>query len=270
MKSTAAPVTKQLRPPFPYYGGKQRIARKIVDLLPEHGHYVEPFFGGGSILFAKPVSAKETVNDLDGRIVNFWRVLRDQGEALEVLCALTPHSAEELTISFDPADDPLEDARRVFVMLTQGRGARTSKTGWRNIIDPNNPTPFNGFLKGYLARFGPAIERMINVSIEHKDAFDVIKNYGKHEGVCLYLDPPYLGTTRASRGYALEAADEQFHEQLLSLVVVVDAAVVISGYPADLYEEYLWDWDRYEISARANGSAETGGDARTEVVWVNR
>lgn len=251
-----------LRPPVPYYGGKQRIARRIVDLLPEHGHYVEPFFGGGSILFAKEPSAKETVNDLDGRIVNFWRMLRDRGDELEVLCGLTPHSAEELTGAFDVAEDSLEDARRVFVMLTQGRGARLFRTGWRNVIDPANPMTFPRYLKGYMARVAPAIERLANVSIDCKDAFEIIGTYGKNPGVCLYVDPPYLGTTRQTRGYTLEAADEDFHVRLLEALDACQAAVVLSGYASDLYNSRLEWWERHEISARSNAGT------RIEVVWV--
>ncbi|PZQ45669.1 MAG: DNA methyltransferase, partial [Phenylobacterium zucineum] len=120
---------------MPYFGGKQRIADRIVDMFPPHGHYVEPFAGGLSVLFAKPPARLETVNDLDGDIVNFWRVLREQPEDLIRACALTPHSRAEHASSRDrECLDDLERARRVWVGLTQGRSGQLMRTGWRNYI----------------------------------------------------------------------------------------------------------------------------------------
>src|SRR5690606_27445667 len=101
--------------PFAYYGGKTTLADKIVQLLPEHDHYVEPFAGSLAVLLAKPRSAMETVNDLDGDLMTFWRVLRDRPEDLARVCSLTPHSRAEHQAAYDlgVADD-LERARRVW------------------------------------------------------------------------------------------------------------------------------------------------------------
>jgi len=253
-----------VKPPFPYYGGKQRIAKSIIDLMPAHTHYVEPFFGGGSVLFAKEVSPLETVNDLDGRVVNFWRVLRERGEELALQCALTPHSREELAAAYTQSDDPLEDARRLFVALTQGRNATTRKSGWRNIVDPSNIMSMNAYLKGYLDRLPAAAARLLNVSIENRDAVDMIDRYGRFEGTLLYVDPPYLGVTRNSTGYAVEQVDEGFHTRMLDALVACKASVVLSGYASSHYEDMLSGWSRYEVGARANTTA------RTEVIWVNR
>jgi DNA adenine methylase len=84
-----------VKPPFAYYGGKTTLAPIIANLLPQHEHYVEPFAGSLAVLLAKTPSRAETVNDLDGDLVTFWRVLRDRPDELERACALTPHSREE-------------------------------------------------------------------------------------------------------------------------------------------------------------------------------
>ena len=76
-----------LAAPFPYFGGKTSHAARIASLLPDHGHYVEPFAGSLAVLLAKPRSRMETVNDLDGDLMTFWRVLRDQPEELARACA---------------------------------------------------------------------------------------------------------------------------------------------------------------------------------------
>jgi DNA adenine methylase len=118
------------RPPFPYFGGKQRIAERIVSLFPEHGHYVEPYCGGLSVLMAKPPAMLETVNDIDGDIMTFWRVLRERPDEMERACALTPHSRAESLLSKDRDGlDDIERARRVWVALTQHRGMAPADLG---------------------------------------------------------------------------------------------------------------------------------------------
>lgn len=84
-----------MKPPFAYYGGKTRIADQITALLPPHKHYVEPFAGSLAVLLAKTPSRMETVNDLDNRLMTFWRVLRERPDELIRVCALTPHSRVE-------------------------------------------------------------------------------------------------------------------------------------------------------------------------------
>src|SRR5690625_2593503 len=120
-----------VKPPFAYYGGKTTLAPQIAALLPTHDHYVEPFAGSLAVLLAKTPSRAETVNDLDGDLMTFWRVLRDRPDELERACALTPHSRTELAVAKDLAvEDDLERARRVFVRLTQSRSHSMKQTGW--------------------------------------------------------------------------------------------------------------------------------------------
>jgi DNA adenine methylase len=123
-------VTVTIRPPFTYYGGKMTIAARIAAALPQHGHYVEPFAGSLAILLAKRPSRMETVNDLDGAIVEFWRILRDEPAELARACALTPHSRAEWEMSRDleqwwHEDLPaIERARRFWTAVTQARSNR--------------------------------------------------------------------------------------------------------------------------------------------------
>src|SRR5690606_7708278 len=92
MSSRESGSGRGLRPPFVYFGGKQKLAATIAGLLPEHTHYVEPFAGSLAVLLAKTPTRLETVNDLDGDLILFWRVLRDRPEDLARVYALTPHS----------------------------------------------------------------------------------------------------------------------------------------------------------------------------------
>lgn len=260
-----------MKPPVPYYGSKQSIADRIVAEFPDHGHYVEPYCGSLAVLLAKSPSAHETVNDLDEALVTFWRVLRERPGDLLAACELTPHSRVEHQASYDLAGDldEIEIARRVWVQLSQGRGGTRRRTGWKHYQDPaGSVTAMPGYLAAYRRRMPPAAERLIDVSLECRPALDVIADYGRHEDVLLYVDPPYLGSTRASRQYEVEMSSDDEHRDLLDGLLACRASVVLSGYPSALYDDALSGWRRVEIDA-FTGQANTAG-RRTEVLWINR
>jgi DNA adenine methylase len=265
-----------VRPPFAYYGGKTTLAERIVALLPEHEHYVEPFAGSLAVLLAKPRSAMETVNDLDGDLMTFWRVLRDRPQDLTRATALTPHSRAEHAAAYDlDVPDELERARRVWVLLSQGRGSTLRRTGWRFYRDPaGSSISFPGYLEAYSRRVMPAAERIAGVSLEARDGLDVITDYGKHSNVLLYVDPPYLATARNSTNYRCEMGGADAHGQMLDALAECEASVVLSGYDSPLYRSKLDNWSRVELSSWTgngirNGATKADGN-RTEVLWSNR
>lgn len=259
-----------MKPPVPYFGSKARIAEQIVALLPVHGHYVEPYCGGLSVLLAKSPSAMETVNDLDGDLVAFWRTLRDRPEDLARAVDLTPHSRAELTAAWEPTTDEVERARRVWVRLTQGRGGMR-RTGWRHYVDPaGSGMGMPGYLEAYRDRLLPAAERLRRVSLECLPALTVIGKYGSARDVLLFVDPPYLGSTRTDSNsrYGVEMRSEGEHRELAAALADCRAAVVLSGYHSALYAELYAGWHRVELAAVAGNAASTR--ERVEVLWSNR
>jgi len=259
-----------LSPPMPYFGGKQRIAARVVDLFPPHQHYVEPFAGGLSVLLAKAPSDLETVNDLDQDVMTFWRVLRDQPEDLARVCGLTPHGRAEHQASYDRPDDltDLERARRIWVQLTQGRAGTLRKTGWRFHADATGTTMgMPAYLAGYIGRMAPVAARLANVSLECRPALEVITAYS-HPTTLLYVDPPYLRETRSGMGYRHEMPDEAEHRELAEALNSTNAMAVLSGYRSPLYDELYADWYVHEISA-TTGQGSVWKE-RTEVLWSNR
>lgn len=258
-----------MKSPVPYFGSKQRIADWIVSLLPDHGHYVEPFAGGLSVLLAKPRSAMETVNDLDGELMTFWRVLRDRPDELLRACMLTPHGRAELAATWDPTDDELELSRRIWSRLAQGRSGTLRNTGWRHYIDPaGSSTSMPGYLEAYADRLASAAERLHGVSLEALPALEVIARYGARPNVLLYVDPPYLGTTRGwGNNYRCEMKTDAEHRALAAALADCQAQVVLSGYDSPLYLELFNGWHRYEVQTMT-GNAKTAKD-RTEVLWSN-
>lgn len=263
-----------MKPPFTYFGGKTAIAPQIVRMLPAHEHYVEPFAGSLAVLLAKPQSLMETVSDLDGDLVNFWQVLRDRPQDLERVCALTPHSRAEHQNAYEPAEDDLERARRIWVLLTQGRsGQRSCRTGWRYYGDSRgSSSSMPDYLEAYTARIPPAARRLAAVSLECRPALDLVAMYGRHPATLIYADPPYLESTRSGRGrgpsYIHELRTEAGHRELAGALRAARAAVVLSGYDSPLYAELYDGWHRTEIAAFTGNS--TRQRDRTEVLWSNR
>ncbi|MFE1949998.1 DNA adenine methylase [Streptomyces sp. NPDC059524] len=259
-----------MKSPVPYFGGKQRLAPWIVSLLPRHEHYVEPFAGGLSVLMAKRPSRMETVNDLDAELMTFWRVLRDRPTELIRACMLTPHSRAELSATWDPTDDELELARRIWCRLAQGRSGTLRNTGWRHYIDPaGSATSMPGYLEAYVDRLAAAAERLHGVSLESLPAQDLIEKYGKQRDALLYVDPPYLGSTRGwGNNYRIEMKTEQQHRDLAAALNACKASVVLSGYDSPLYLDLFDGWHRYEQTT-TTGNAKTAKD-RVEVLWSNR
>lgn len=144
----------RVKPPMGYFGGKTSLAERIVNLLPPHRHYVEPYCGSLAVLLAKAPTKMETVNDLDEELITFWRVLRDRWQEFARVCALTPHSrAECARAAARDGVDELELARRVWVKLSQSRelSLRNASTGWKHYVYPSGSSlSLPGYLEAYV------------------------------------------------------------------------------------------------------------------------
>jgi len=252
-----------VKPPFAYYGGKTTLAPQIAALLPAHEHYVEPFAGSLAVLLAKKPSRAETVNDLDGDLMTFWRILRDRPEDLQRVCEFTPHSRAEFEGAKVLDGDELERARRVWVRLTQSRSHSMRYSGWKF---RKAPLAHTTDLSYFARRVADCAERLSHVSLESRDALDIIRDYGTEPTVCLYVDPPYLGSTRANN-YRVEMLDDDAHRDFADALNQCKASVVLSGYDSPLYAELFDGWHRLDLGAPTTLSGDTD---RVEVLWSNR
>jgi DNA adenine methylase len=260
------------RPALRYHGGKFRLAPWILQFFPPHACYVEPFGGAAGVLLQKPRCYAEVYNDLDGDIVNFFRVLRDpllRADLIEA-CRLTPYAREEFDEAYEATDDPLERARRTAVRAAMGfgsAGATKAATGFRTDTRRKYGTAQHNWA-AYPDAIGAIGERFTGVLIENRDAVDVMQ---AHDGpdALHFVDPPYVHETRTMRnkgGYRHEL-DDAGHRQLLAAVKSVDGMVVLCGYATELYDLELEGWARHETKARISGGR--GTSLRTEVVWLN-
>lgn len=264
------------RPALRYFGGKWMLARWIIDHLPPHRIYVEPFGGAGSVLLRKPRAYAEIYNDLDDEVVSLFRILRDRDQSVELRrqLVLTPFARSEFRAAYAETNCEMERARRLVVRSFMGHGV----TSWRR----DRVTGFRSksMASGRVAsrdwqNLPDALEaltiRMAGVQIENLPASDLIETYINAADACLYIDPPYVHATRSSKrcrgalnsGYHHELSDQD-HEALLRQLKRAAGGVVVSGYQSDLYQDLVGGWVRVDREAMADGAR-----VRTESLWIN-
>ena len=180
-----------MKKPFPWYGGKEALANRLLSLLPVHQVFVEVFGGSGALLFAKPASPLEVFNDLDSGVVNFFRVMRDPAltERLTQGLLLTPYSYEEYyhcLKHWQEAVDPVEGARAWYCGVVQSMNGSIRNTGWSHTKVPGS-NPAVSWLRG-IAHLAECVERLSHVQIDHRDFEKVLHSYDSPE-TCFYLDP---------------------------------------------------------------------------------
>jgi DNA adenine methylase len=256
-----------VKPILKYPGAKWRLAPWIISHMPPHESYLEPYFGSGAVFFGKPPAHIETVNDLDGEVVNFFRVCRERPDDLADTLTLTPWARAEREAAYEPATDDLERARRFAVRTWQTYGAFSDKScGWRATTGKhtNNGPNCPALWARLPAVIREAFERLLTAQIECRPALDVIRRYNGPK-VLIYADPPYMHSTRTARGkaYRHEMTDAD-HAELLYALKEHKGPVLLSGYDSELYSDLLGDWHKETRATTAER-----GVGRTECLWIN-
>ena len=247
-----------------YPGAKWGMADRIVSLMPPHRSYLEPFFGSGAVLFHKPPSAIETVNDIDGDIVNFFRVLREQPDDLAEEISLTPYARDVFNDAHENrGTTDFDRAYRFAIRSKMGHGFKTyQKTGFKIDVYARERSYCVSCWNRMPLDILEAAKRLKGVQIENRPALDIIKRFN-YDNVLIYADPPYLLHTRGGKQYRYEMT-EQDHLDLLDALKQHRGTVILSGYPSDLYDRELRGWSRI-----ASKSYNQNADQRTEVLWCN-
>lgn len=247
-----------------YPGAKWGMAKEIVSIMPQHKSYLEPFFGSGAVLFNKPLSPIETVNDLDGDIVNFFRVLREQPDELADAISMTPYARDVFNDAHEYRGScPLGRAYRFAIRAKMGWGFKTyQKTGFKTDVCGRERAYCVSSWNRLPDDIREAAKRLKHVQIENQPALDLIRKFN-FENVLIYADPPYLLNTRAGKQYRHEMS-EQDHAELLAALKQHKGTVILSGYPSEQYDRELADWERI-----ARKSYNQNADQRTEVLWCN-
>lgn len=251
-----------------YPGAKWSLAEWIISHFPAHHSYLEPFFGSGAVLFRKARSHIETVNDLDGDVVNLFHCIQQDPEQFAKLVYLTPYSRwiYEQACAQEVQAGPFNRAAQFLIRCNQGYGFRTNErpVGWKNDVQ--------GRERAYAARYWAnlpedimeAAERLRGVQIECRPAAELISRFN-FPGVLIYCDPPYVLSSRSGgqRQYQHEMTDQD-HAALLEVLKAHRGPALVSGYPSELYDRELQGWHRETHAATDQLSRR-----RQEVLWMN-
>jgi len=180
------------------FGSKARVARRLIELLPEHNTYVEVFGGTAIVLIMKPISPVEVYNDIDGELVNFFTVLRERPNELIARCFLQPYAFTDFRkyrseyMSETPPNDPVERAARYMFLVNSAFKFQDLRSG-----------TFATYIAGSRWKSSPARRwaskvgkliavavRLRDVIIENRDFEEIINIYDRPETV-FFCDPPY-------------------------------------------------------------------------------
>ena len=248
-----------------YPGSKWSLAEWIISFFPEHHSYLEPFFGSGAVLFNKPRSNIETVNDLDGNVVNLFEWIKKDPERLAHEIYYTPYARQVYENAFASVQkDSLGQAVNFYIRLNMGHGFRTNgkKVGWKNDVQGRERSYASQDWCNLPEKIMQAAERLRGVQIENKPAVELIQRFN-YSNVLIYADPPYVLGTRHGKQYRCEM-DDQEHNNLLDILLAHKGPVLLSGYDNTLYNDRLRSWQREETACYSKVCSK-----KREILWMN-
>jgi DNA adenine methylase len=249
-----------------YHGGKWRVAPWVVGHFPRHRIYAEPFCGAASVLLQKSRAWSEYLNDLDGELINFFRVLQDtkRAESLMRLLSVTPFSRDEYDLAHEPASDPVERARRLCILSFMGHSSVSTlgrPSGFRHRTHHAHTDPGHHW-RQYPMYLAVVVERLRGVIIENRPALKLIPLLDTPDTL-FYVDPPYPQSVRLTFGaYRFEMTDEE-HIALAECLQQVSGYAIVSGYRCALYDDLYAAWERVERQTTSDGGP------RTECLWIS-
>lgn len=262
------------KPPFGYYGAKQRLAARIIDSLPPHNAWVEAFCGSAAITLAKKPAPIEVINDLDGNIVNLFEVLRDNHTALTSAVALTPYARQEFANAGGSNNglSEVERARRFLArtMMTVNGDAKSAGFSCSSSYSRGGKEARVGRWHNLPERLAEVAERLRNVRVENQDARRLVEMFLDRPATLIYLDPPYF--VKRAHKYVIDANDIEFHRELLDLCCRARCMILLSGYDTPLYRATLRAKDGWKrVSIKTHTRDTKGKDyVRQEVLWQNK
>lgn len=264
-------------------GGKHYLADWVIERLPPHCHFVEPYFGGGAVLLNKdPLGVSEVCNDINARLINFWRVLADENlyQKMVRILQATPCSEERYQraeqASANRTTQPDSDILSVdaavdfFVMCRQSRAA-TFK-GFTNLAKTRTRGGMNELPNAWwraIEGMPSVYERLKRVVILNRPAVEVIRTQDGKDTL-VYADPPYVHETRTTTdSYEHEMSLEQ-HEELLDVLCGMKGKFALSGYDNALYRKHLGQFEKHErkiVNQAAGGKKKR---VMVECLWIKR
>lgn len=268
--------------PLKWHGGKYYLATRVVSRMPPHLHYVEPYFGGGSVLLAKdPEGVSEVINDIDERLTNFWMCLahEDYFGGLRRVAEASPFCETLFNACLGHLERPCDNKEPICVACAYAFfvACRQSLAGRMNAFTGVTKTRTRRGMNNEVSAWLSAVEglpavhgRLKRVLILNRDALDVIKEQDGPDTL-FYLDPPYLQETRAAPDVYAHEMTCAGHDRLLSVLAGIRGKFLLSGYHSDLYDDAAagcgWPCEEFDLPNQAAGGKEKR--RMTECLWRN-
>ena len=260
-----------VRKPIRWYGGKSYLARRINRFFPEHKRYIEPFAGGAALLWVKkPCRDIEILNDKDKELFNFYNVLRDKElfaefERMAQLVILDENLFLDCCDTLLTEGDCVKRAWKFWYIVNTCYGAKVG----RNFGFVYRDKLYRFSIREHLAGFN---KRLSGVQIMNR-SFEWFFEKFDEPDVLMYLDPPYMLSTRQTKkDYKHELSNEQ-HMQLIELCIASKNQIIISGYSNELYEQLeVAGWQKFIFNTRSHMIAKYKGKAdfvRQDCIWFN-
>lgn len=251
---------------FKYPGSKWSIANWIISFFPEHHSYLEAFAGSAAVLMNKPRSNIETINDVDGNVVNLFEWIKKDPERLAHEIYWTPYARQVYEDAFASVpEDSFEKAVNFYIRLNMGHGFRTTgeNVGWKNDVQGRERAYASQDWCSLPDKIMQATERLRGVQIECRPAIELLPRFN-YSNVLVYLDPPYMPGVRHGKQYRYEMYDSESHAELLEVAKAHKGPALISGYDSELYNDMLRDWHREETTCYSQVCSK-----KREVLWMN-
>ncbi len=257
-----------MKPPLTYYGGKQNLADKIISMLPKHRVYCEPFFGGGAVFFTKAPALLEVINDNNGELINFYKVLKTQYKKLEkeIKCTLHSreyHQAAKIVLGYPQLFSEVKRAWAIWTLANQSFASMLGST-WRCDIKKNStPKRLDNKRVSFNEEYAKRLEQ---TQIECRDALKIIQTWDSRD-TFFYCDPPYFNSDMGHyKGYT-----EQDFENLLGVLSKIKGKFLLSSYPSEIIEKYTkkYKWHTQKIEGIPVSVALGKHKMKTEVLTGN-
>lgn len=262
--STVTGNYEMVNSPFKWVGGKSRLRKQIISLLPKHTCYVEPFAGAAWVLFGKPRSAVEVLNDIDQELVTFFRVVKEKPEELiaSFEWELVSRAEFERLATLDPETlTDVQRAHRFYYLIMAGWGGESRYPRFQtSISDGGHGNRLMGALKTLRERLAPVHERLRTVIIENLDWRDCIARYD-HPNTVMYIDPPYPDN---GVNYAYNMRDWEEHQELAERLHTTKCKWIVSSYDIPQIREYYPD--NYVVAVQSASGMKAKKTGRERVI----
>lgn len=263
---------RMLNSPFKWVGGKSRLRKAIIDLLPSHTCYVEPFAGAAWVLFGKPPSDVEVINDIDKELITFFRVVKEKPDALiaSFEWELVSRAEFERLAQMDTSDlTDVQRAHRFYYLIMAGWGGELNYPRFQtSITDGGHGNRLIGALETLRARLLPVYDRLRTVIIENLHWRDCVKRYDR-PGTVMYIDPPYPGN---GVNYAHNMREWEAHHELADWLSKAQCKWILSSYDNPEIRELFGRYYMISVQTASGMKVKKDGNSRVmnrEVLVTN-